>query len=54
MKTMQPVAITDVRREKTAIMRYRYSRPVMLALSHALITPGMSVFDYGCGRGEDL
>ena len=51
---MQPTPITDVRREKTAIMRYRYSRPVMLALSHALIAPGTSVFDYGCGRGEDL
>lgn len=35
-------------------MRYRYSRPVMLALSHALIAPGTSVFDFGCGRGEDL
>lgn len=54
MKTMQTAAITDVRREKTAIVRYRYSRPVMLALSHALIAPGTSVFDYGCGRGEDL
>jgi len=54
MKAMQPAATSDVRREKTAIVRYRYSRPVMLALSHALIAPGTSVFDYGCGRGEDL
>lgn len=54
MRTMQRHATTDVRREKTAIMRYRYSRPVMLALSHALIGPGTSVFDYGCGRGEDM
>ena len=54
MKTMQPGATTAVRREKTAIVRYRYSRPVMLALSHALIAPGTSVFDYGCGHGEDL
>lgn len=54
MKAMQQAATSDVRREKTAIVRYRYSRPVMLALSHALIAPGTSVFDYGCGRGEDL
>ena len=54
MKAMHQAATTDVRREKTAIVRYRYSRPVMLALSHALIAPGISVFDYGCGRGEDL
>ena len=54
MMTMQPFTTTDVRREKTAIVRYRASRPVMLALSHALITRGTSVFDYGCGRGDDL
>jgi DNA phosphorothioation-associated putative methyltransferase len=54
MKTMQPATTTDVRREKTAIVRYQYSRPIMLALSHSLIAPGTTVFDYGCGRGEDL
>lgn len=26
----------------------------MLALAHSIIETGMSVFDYGCGRGEDL
>jgi DNA phosphorothioation-associated putative methyltransferase len=54
MKAMQQTATADVRREKTAIVRYRCSRPIMLALSHALIAPGTSVFDYGCGRAEDL
>jgi len=43
-----------VRREKTAIVRFRHSKPVMLALSHGIIDPSMSVFDYGCGRGEDV
>jgi len=44
----------DIRREKTAIIRFRHSKPVALALSHGIISPGASVFDYGCGRGEDL
>lgn len=44
----------DIRREKTAIIRFGHSKPVALALSHGIIVPGVSVFDYGCGRGEDL
>jgi DNA phosphorothioation-associated putative methyltransferase len=54
---MMPVPYLDqphVSREKTAIVRFRHSKPVMLAMSHGIITPGVSVFDYGCGRGEDL
>lgn len=54
MESMPEAPRADVRREKTAIARYRYSRPVMLAVSHALIGTGTTVFDYGCGRGEDL
>ena len=45
---------SEVRREKTAIVRFRHSKPVALALSHGIITSGISVLDYGCGRGEDL
>lgn len=45
---------TAVKREKTAIVRFRHSKPVMLALAHGIIDPSMSVFDYGCGRGEDV
>lgn len=44
----------QVRRELTAIVRFRHSKPVMLALSHGIIGPASSVFDYGCGRGEDI
>src|SRR5260370_35714200 len=43
-----------VRRERTAIVRFRQSKPVMLALSHGIIAAGRSVLDYGCGRGEDV
>lgn len=30
------------------------SRPVMIALSDGVIRPGITAFDYGCGRGGDL
>lgn len=45
---------TAIRREKTAIARFRYSKPVWLALSQGIIAATRSFFDYGCGRGEDL
>lgn len=45
---------TAIRREKTAIARFRHSKPVWLALSHSIIAATRSFFDYGCGRGEDF
>ena len=41
-------------RYKTAISRTDFSRPVRMALTDGLIHDGVSVFDYGCGRGDDL
>ena len=43
-----------IQRHKTAIRRGDLSRPVKSALQHGLIGPGMTLFDYGCGHGEDL
>jgi DNA phosphorothioation-associated putative methyltransferase len=43
-----------VRRERTAIVRARQSKPVLLAMSAGIIAAETSVFDYGCGRGEDI
>lgn len=43
-----------VRRDRTAIKRYDASRPVRLALADGLISAETSVFDYGCGHGDDL
>lgn len=34
--------------------RNALSRPLRLALAHQLLTEGRSIFDYGCGRGDDL
>ncbi|MBE7483616.1 MAG: DNA phosphorothioation-associated putative methyltransferase [Polyangiaceae bacterium] len=44
----------SVRRGRTAMQRYRASRPVSVALADGLITKETTFFDYGCGRGGDL
>jgi DNA phosphorothioation-associated putative methyltransferase len=41
-------------RHKTAIRRADLSRPMKHALQDALIGPGVRVFDYGCGHGQDV
>jgi DNA phosphorothioation-associated putative methyltransferase len=45
---------TPVARHKTALSRTALSRPLASALGDGLIDPLESVFDYGCGRGDDL
>ena len=41
-------------RHKTAISRGDLSRPIKLALADGLVRPEIPLFDYGCGRGDDL
>ncbi|OBQ92015.1 hypothetical protein A9K66_07825 [Mesorhizobium sp. AA23] len=36
------------------MVRYDLSQPVALLVRHRLIEPGVRVFDYGCGQGDDL
>ncbi len=43
-----------IARHRTTINRTEPSRPVRSALEDGLITQETSVFDYGCGRGDDL
>lgn len=43
-----------IQRHKTAIRRGDFSRPVKCLLRDGLIGKEVSVFDYGCGRGEDI
>ncbi len=45
---------TEVARHKTALSRSALSRPLATALADELLPPNTSVFDYGCGRGDDL
>jgi DNA phosphorothioation-associated putative methyltransferase len=41
-------------RHKTAIRRGDFSRPVKSAHQDGLIDPTVTVFDYGCGHGQDV
>lgn len=45
----QPVA-----RHRTAMTRAALSRPIALAVADGVLNTSLSVFDYGCGRGDDL
>lgn len=41
-------------RHKTAIVRYALSAPMKSLVKHGFLTGDYSLFDYGCGRGDDL
>lgn len=43
-----------ISRHRTAMVRHTLSQPMSLAVRHGLVCPGVSVFDYGCGQGDDL
>jgi DNA phosphorothioation-associated putative methyltransferase len=44
----------EVARHKTAIPRRDLSQPMQLAVGHGVLPPGTTVFDYGCGLGDDV
>ena len=39
---------------KTAIRRGDFSRPIKCLIRDGLLDKAVTLFDYGCGRGEDL
>jgi len=43
-----------IERHKAAIVRSQSSKPIRLAVEAALFEPGVTFFDYGCGRGADI
>lgn len=45
---------TQVLRHLTALSRSTLSAPVQILIGHGLINDQVTVFDYGCGRGDDL
>lgn len=51
---MDLASVLPANRQRTAISRTDYSRPIKIALADALIRPEISVLDYGCGRGDDV
>lgn len=47
-------ALSTIQRHLTALSRTNISAPVQLLLRHRLLEPGLTFFDYGCGRGSDI
>lgn len=43
-----------VQRHLTALSRSALSAPIQLLVAHGLISEAATVFDYGCGRGDDV
>lgn len=41
-------------RHRAAISRSELSKPIKLLLNHGLLTPKDSLFDFGCGLGDDF
>ncbi len=44
----------NIDRHKTAIVRHELSAPMKTLAKHGFLTGDYSIFDYGCGRGDDL
>jgi DNA phosphorothioation-associated putative methyltransferase len=43
-----------VHRHLTALTRNNLSAPIQLLLRHGLLAPDKTLFDYGCGKGDDI
>lgn len=41
-------------RHRTALSRYGFSAPIQSLMRHGLLDGSLDLFDYGCGRGDDL
>ena len=44
----------SISRERTALFRARLSTPFQALLKHEYLQGEHTIFDYGCGRGDDL
>ena len=51
---MLPNMTPNIARHKTAIRRHDLSLPVKCLLRDGLINTNTTVFDYGCGHGENV
>jgi hypothetical protein len=49
-----PINVSPVARHLTALARHGFSAPMQALARYGLISPSVEVFDYGCGRGDDI
>ena len=45
---------TEIVRHRTALTRYNFSAPIQSLSRFGLLDGSLSIFDYGCGRGDDI
>ena len=45
---------SSIRRYLTALSRSNFSAPVQALVRHQMLAPSTTVFDYGCGKGDDV
>ncbi|WP_025586940.1 DNA phosphorothioation-associated putative methyltransferase [Vibrio parahaemolyticus] len=45
---------SGIDRHKTALVRHELSAPMKTLVKHGYLEGSYSIFDYGCGRGDDL
>ena len=50
----KPVSVSAIHRHKAAIRRGEMSLPFKCLHRNQLLAPADTVFDYGCGHGEDI
>lgn len=48
------IEITSIARHRTALTRYGFSAPVQTLARFGFLDGSKTVFDYGCGRGDDI
>ncbi|WP_182008419.1 DNA phosphorothioation-associated putative methyltransferase [Vibrio sp. B1FLJ16] len=49
-----PLEESGIDRHKTALVRHELSAPMKTLVKHGYLEGSHSIFDYGCGRGDDL
>jgi DNA phosphorothioation-associated putative methyltransferase len=47
-------SLVKIQRHRTAIERNQLSQPLQILARHNYLNGSWSIFDYGCGRGDDL
>jgi DNA phosphorothioation-associated putative methyltransferase len=50
----QEAASVAIARHRTAIVRRELSQPMQLLVANGVVAEGRTVFDYGCGQGDDV
>lgn len=52
--TFTQIEKPGIERYKTALVRHELSAPMKTLVKHSFLEGSYSIFDYGCGRGDDL